>query len=186
MNIAVATLALASPSNFLNALNAVTGQTDGDVAYVLMTNRFYRWFAASTATPDGESVILPFSALVANPGRWIRQGPPGPAKIPPGFANFLTTGSDQLIIHEMTGTLAGGSPTETLTIETGATLNPLEPLFRPSNSIAVLGMNSADPNVQGRCVVAADNVVTANVVDVSGGNLAAIALRAYVIRNVTN
>lgn len=68
---------LDSGSDKCNSLEGVLGYTDLDVAFVQEKNWFYRFFAASTVAPDGNSIIAPGNISPPASGRWIRQGPPG-------------------------------------------------------------------------------------------------------------
>lgn len=187
MNIAVASVNVDLPSNVFNALEAVSAMQPNDRAYVLDTNRYYRWDSSSLATPDGVNVIIPFSQNPALVGRWFLEGAPGPSNIPPGFKPFLTTSAVGIPILERSATLTGGSPTEVVTLSDGSSHNPADPLFRPNNSICIANIASVDPNVQIRGNIPSNNVATALVVNVAGVNLPpGIVVRGFVVRHVIN
>jgi len=76
-------------SNSCNSLEGIDAYSDQDVCYLQTTNRFYRFFAASTTAPDGVTVIAPSNVTPPAPGRWFVQGPPGSADIVPGFPAAL-------------------------------------------------------------------------------------------------
>lgn len=76
---------LSSDSEFCVALDGIEGQQDEDVCYVQETNRYYRWFAASTTAANGTTVIILDGQNPATPGRWFAQGPPGPVELIPSF-----------------------------------------------------------------------------------------------------
>lgn len=81
--------ALEADSNGCNALDAIESRTNLDTAYVQQTNRWYRYFASSTATPNGTTVVIPQDVDPGDPGRWFVQGPPGVSAVTPGQPSAL-------------------------------------------------------------------------------------------------
>jgi len=69
---------LSTDSNECNSLEGLTGYSDLDAALVQLPNRYFRFFAASTETPNGVSIIAPRDVIPPAAGRWIQQGSPGP------------------------------------------------------------------------------------------------------------
>lgn len=67
-----------------NSLEGIRDYQNDDVALVQEKQRYYRFFAASTLTPDGDKVVLPINILSSSPGRWIQQGGPSVAGPNPG------------------------------------------------------------------------------------------------------
>ena len=63
-------------SNGCNSLEGIENYVDQDTALVQEANHWFRFFAASTLTPDGVLVLAPADITPPDPGRWIRQGPP--------------------------------------------------------------------------------------------------------------
>lgn len=76
-------------SNICNALNAIIDRTNNDTAFVESNNRWYRYFASSTATPNGTTVVIPLDLDPEDPGRWFVQGPPGISPVIPGKPTAL-------------------------------------------------------------------------------------------------
>lgn len=94
---------LTSGSEICVALDGIEGQQNEDVCYVQETNRYYRWFAASTTAANGITVVIPDGQDPGVAGRWFVQGPPGqanlipefPARIPPCTAGSVDTCAEQ-------------------------------------------------------------------------------------------
>lgn len=99
------------------ALEEIYNQPDLSRAFVTRSNRYYRWYATATNTPDGESVVIPRGWVPGTqPGRWLREGPPGQGgnRLPRGATSavgrvhllaqleFALTGGAQTEIHIIT------------------------------------------------------------------------------------
>lgn len=65
-------------SDASNSLEGIVNYADQEIALVQLSNRYFRFFAASTETPDGVRVIAPANITPPAAGRWIIQGRPGP------------------------------------------------------------------------------------------------------------
>lgn len=63
-------------TNSCSSLEGIESYANLDTALVQQTNHWYRFFAASTATPNGVTVIAPANVTPPAAGRWIRQGIP--------------------------------------------------------------------------------------------------------------
>lgn len=57
-----------------NSLDGIEGYANEDACLVQQTNHWYRFFAASTLTPNGRTVIAPADITPPAAGRWILQG----------------------------------------------------------------------------------------------------------------
>lgn len=184
MRFAIATVFSAS-SNGANSLEEIYGPSNDDVCYVLENNRFYRWVAASTATPSGTQVVKKREYSNAVAGRWIVQGPPGPGQIPAGFANALNPNLSSQIVATLTGATVGGSASELVA------MNPSAPtlvgeLWDDGNALFIVQVQTGNPNIFATGWVSAANAASAKVVDASATPLpAALALRGFLIRLAT-
>ena len=168
MKFAIATVFTAD-SNGANSLEQIYGAVDNDICYVLENNRFYRWIAASTATPSGKQVVKKREFDDAVAGRWIVEGPPGPGKIPPGFAMSLQTGLSLQLVARLAGVTTGGAPTELVSF----TLPTLDgTLWTTSTTYLIANLDgNVNPAIQLRGVVSGANLAAAAIVDTSATNL---------------
>lgn len=171
MNNWAAATRLTSESNPLNALDQLYTATDQDVAYVEENNRFYRWHAASLVAADGNSVIELLGTPVGTAGRWIVEGPPGPGKLPPSFANRLSQNGGAILFGQVfTANTVGGAPSEVLTLFNGATYTVS--LFDQTNAVGIVHTALGDPLVTIKPQLS-DMVLQAVLLDTSGSNLPA-------------
>lgn len=125
------TLATAD-SNACNSLAGITGYSDLDTTYVQQPNHWFRFFSASTEAPDGVLVIRPDDIQAADPGRWIRQGPP--AQYSHNF--FDTVNQSSCDVFPPT---CAQAPIVLSTPNTGVSSIPL------TGILTALGLASADP-----------------------------------------
>lgn len=171
MNNWAAATRLTSTSNPLNALDQLYTAADQDVAYVEENNRFYRWHASSLATADGNSVIELFGTPVGTAGRWIIEGPPGPGKLPPSFANRLSQNAGAVLFGQVfTATTVGGAPSEVVTLFTGGSYT--EEVFDIDNAVGMVHTALGNPNVTIKPQLAT-MVLQAVLLDTTGGNIPA-------------
>lgn len=84
---------LASAATTQNSLDGldVTSIVNGTVAYVVQTDREYRWYAFSTTTPSYPDVVLPLGQFSSQPGRWVIIPLPGFAPPPGDSLNQVLT-----------------------------------------------------------------------------------------------
>jgi hypothetical protein len=121
------------------SLEEIYNQAEQDTAFVTRSNRFYRWYGSITTAADGESVVIPKGFTAAQPGRWLRQGFPGPGgiRIPRGALTASGRAHVLMKITELVG--GGGAPDTSFT----ATLTTSAFMFDQTTAIAI---GCAQPN----------------------------------------
>lgn len=181
MRFTIATV-FSATSNGANSLEEIFGPADGDICYVQENNRFYRWVAASTATPAGNLVVKKAQFNVSEAGRWLVEGPPGPGKIPPGFANALQTGLSLQLVQRFQAVTTGGAPTEV--VDFAADIPALSgTLWSIADSILIATMESSNPAVMIRGNVPSANGAEALIVDTAAVNIpAGLPVRGWLYR----
>jgi len=163
------------------ALEEIYNQADDDTAFVSRSNRFYRWFGSNTTAPDGESIVKPKGFEDSQPGRWIRQGFPGPGgnRIPSGA---LTASGRMHCLMRVDIVLTGGAPAESRRV----TLNSSEFLFDQNSAIGIGNATRAtnDLGSPGYSVVCLlrNNSFRVDVAALSGNIEAGSTLSVWILR----